>query len=87
MWRKIISNVLNIPLEIPAAEEGPGYGGAMLSMVGCGEYKTVNECAHALVETKEVIMPDKDIASRYEMQYNKFRRIYPSVKELFKTLK
>ena len=87
LWRKIISNVLNIPLEIPAAEEGPGYGGAMLSMVGCGEYKTVNECAHALVETKEVIMPDKDIASRYEMQYNKFRRIYPSVKELFKTLK
>ncbi len=87
LWRKIIANVLGIPLEIPQAEEGPGYGGAMLAMVGCGEYKDVNACAEALVRTKEVIMPDEAIASRYELQYNKFRGIYPSVKELFKTLK
>ena len=87
LWRKIIANVLGIPLEIPQAEEGPGYGGAMLAMVGCGEYKNVNACAEALVRTKEVIMPDEAIASRYELQYNKFRGIYPSVKELFKTLK
>ena len=79
--------MLGIPLEIPQAEEGPGYGGAMLAMVGCGEYKDVNACAEALVRTKEVIMPDEAIASRYELQYNKFHGIYPSVKELFKTLK
>ncbi|MBQ7596087.1 MAG: xylulokinase, partial [Clostridia bacterium] len=87
LWRKIIANVLNIPLEIPQAEEGPGYGGAMLAMTGCGEYKDVNACADALVDTKDVIMPDEAIALRYEMQYNKFSQIYPEVKSLFKVLK
>ena len=34
LWRKILANVLNISLDIPQTEEGPGYGGAMLAMVG-----------------------------------------------------
>lgn len=87
LWRKIIADVLNIPLEIPQAEEGPGYGGAMLAMVGCAEYDSVNACADALTGTKEVILPDEAAASRYETQYNKFRQIYPDVKSLFRILK
>ena len=37
----ILANVLNIELEIPKSEQGPGMGGAMLSMVACGEYESV----------------------------------------------
>jgi xylulokinase len=86
-WRKIMANVLNIPLELPQTEEGPGYGAAMLAMVGCGEYDSVAECAAALVRTTETIEPDSEIAARYEAQYQKFRNIYPSVKNLFKKIK
>ena len=87
LWRKIISNVLGIPLEIPQAEEGPGYGGAMLAMVGCSEYGSVNECAEALVKTKETVIPDDEITARYDDQYKKFSQIYPAAKQLFKNLK
>ena len=80
LWRKIMANVLNIPLEIPQTEEGPGYGGAMLAMVGCGTFKTVAECAAAFVRTTEVVEPDDVLAARYEKQYCKFRKIYPAVK-------
>ena len=83
LWRKIMANVLNIPLEIPQAEEGPGYGGAMLAMVGTGEYESVQACADALVKTAKVIEPDPEIAARYEAQYQKFKKIYPALKSTF----
>ena len=83
LWRKIMANVLNIPLEIPQAEEGPGYGGAMLAMVGTGAYESVQACADALVKTAKVIEPDPEIAARYEAQYRKFSKIYPALKNVF----
>ena len=86
LWRKIIANVLNITLELPQTEEGPGYGGAMLAMVGCGAYATVGRCASALAKAVDTVEPDPDIAARYETQYRKFRQIYPTLKELFPKL-
>ena len=86
LWRKIMANVLNIPLDIPQTEEGPGYGGAMLAMVGCGAYASVIDCADALVRVTETVEPDPAIAARYEAQYRKFRQIYPALKMVFPKL-
>lgn len=87
LWQKILCNVLNIPIDLPLSEEGPGYGAAMLAMVGSGAYKTVHACADALITTKATLLPDPLIAARYEKQYNKFKKIYPTVKNIFKELK
>ena len=87
LWRKILSNILNIELQIPNAEEGPGFGSAMLSMVGTGKFKTVSECANALLSVKESVLPEKELVNLYEERYNKFKKIYPSVKELYKSIK
>ena len=86
LWQKIIANILNIELEIPAVEEGPGLGAAMLAMVTCGEYDSVSKCAEKLVIKKETIKPDAEIVVRYEKIYQKYRKIYPSIKELYKEL-
>ena len=87
LWRKIFANVLNIELDIPQTEEGPGYGGAMLAMVGCGEYESVAAACAQLIRVKETVAPDPAIAARYETRYQQFRRIYPAMKSLFKELK
>ena len=87
LWRRILANVLNIRLEIPEAEEGPGYGGAMLAMVGCGAYESVAACADALVRVGESVSPDPVLAAQYEAQYKKYRQIYPAVKWLYKELR
>ena len=87
LWRRIMANVLNIPLDIPQTEEGPGYGGAMLAMVGCGVYASVADCAAQLVRVSETVEPDPVIAARYEERYRQFKEIYPGMKALFKTLK
>ncbi len=83
LWKKIFANVLNIKLDIIESEEGPGYGGAMLAAVACGEYASVEEAAAKLVKVVETIEPDPEIAARYETQYQKFVKIYPTVKDLY----
>ena len=86
LWQKIIANILNIELEIPAVEEGPGLGAAMLAMVACKEYASVSECAEKLVLKKEKIQPDSETVKRYEEAYSKYKKIYPAVKKLYKEL-
>ncbi len=86
LWKTIFANVLGIPLEILKTEQGPGYGGAMLAMVGCGRFNTVREAADALVETASVVQPDPELTARYEQRYRQFQEIYPACKQLFCTL-
>ena len=87
LWRRIIANVLGIRLDIPQTEEGPGYGGAMLAMVGCGAYADVQSAVDDLVHTSQTVEPDVAITARYEEQYRKFRQIYPAVKSLFPVIR
>ncbi len=87
LWRKMMANILDISLDIPKTEEGPGYGGAMLAMVCCGEYESVDVCAEALLSVTETIEPDPEIAARYDKQYKKFREIYPALKGIFHELR
>ena len=83
LWRKIMANVLNLKVDMIESEEGPALGGAMLAAVACGEYKNVEEAAEKIVEVVDTVEPIPENAARYEKQYQKFRRIYPTVKELF----
>ena len=83
LWKTIMSNILNIQLEVPASEQGPGMGGAMLAMVACGLYPTVADACAKLVSTAETVSPDPALAARYEARYQQFRRLYPALKEVF----
>ena len=83
LWRKIFANVLNLELDVPETEQGPGYGGAVLAAVACGEFKTVEEAVGKLVKVTDPVVPDPAIAARYEEKYRTFRKLYPALKELF----
>ncbi len=87
LWRKILANVLNLKLTVPASEQGPGMGGAMLAMVGCGEYESVSQVCQKLVTVADTIRPDPAIAARYEERYQQFKKIYPTLKGLFPQLR
>ncbi|MBQ9823128.1 MAG: hypothetical protein IJM63_01405 [Solobacterium sp.] len=86
LWRRIIANVLNIRIDIPFAEEGPGYGGALLAMAAAGAFPSIQECASRFSSIRESIIPDPETAARYEKKYWTFRKIYPALKEIFKEL-
>ena len=86
LWRTIFANVLGIPLEQVKTEQGPGYGGAMLAMVGCGRFDSVQAASDALVEVASVTEPDPELTARYEKRYRQFQKIYPACRELFAEL-
>jgi xylulokinase len=87
LWQTIFTNVLGLPLLLPSAEEGPGFGAALLALVGCGRYPDVATCTKALTGIRGTVTPDAELTARYEECYRKFRAIYPSVKALFQQIK
>ncbi|MGN0294557.1 MAG: xylulokinase [Lachnospiraceae bacterium] len=86
LWKKIIANVMNLKVDVIESEEGPGYGGAMLAAVGCGEFANVEEAAEKLVKVVDTVEPDPELTAKYEERYQKFRQIYPAMKDLFRKL-
>lgn len=86
LWRKIVANIMNMPVEIPQTEQGPSFGAAILAMVGCGEYGTEDDALKRIVRVRETVYPDAEIAGLYEKRYNIFKKFYPSLKEVFKNM-
>ena len=83
LWKRIIANVMNMKVDVIESEEGPALGGAMLAAVGCGEYPDVETAAKELIKVVETLEPEEELVKKYEARYQKFRKIYPAVKELF----
>ena len=86
LWKKIIANVMNLKVDVIESEEGPGYGGAILAAVGCGEFASVEEAAEKLVKVVDTVEPEVDLVAKYEERYQKFKQIYPTLKGLFQKL-
>ena len=83
LWRKIMANVLGIPVEQIESEEGPGLGGAILAAVGCGAFASVEEAAQKLVKAAGIEEPEAELAKKYEARYQQFKQIYPACRQLF----
>lgn len=83
LWLRILANVLNLDLELPAVEEGPSMGGAMLAAVACGEYPDVRAAADAIVRVRQTIHPEPALVAAYEKCYRMFRKLYPALKGSF----
>jgi len=83
LWKKIIANVMNLKVDVLENEEGPAMGGAILAAVGCGEYPDVETAAKRLVKVASTVEPEKELVAKYEEKYQKFKKIYPAVKDLF----
>ena len=74
---------MNVKVDVLAHEEGPAMGGAMLAAVGCGAYPDVETIGRKLVKVVDTIEPEPELAAKYEERYQKFKRLYPAMKDLF----
>ena len=83
LWKRMIANIMNMKVDVIESEEGPALGGAMLAAVGCGEYPDVETIASKLVKVIDTVEPEPELVEKYEERYQKFRKIYPTVKALF----
>lgn len=83
LWRQIIAAVMNVKLEIIESEEGPGYGAAILAAVGCGTFESVERACEKLVKVIDTVEPDPVLVQKYEEKYQKFKQLYPIMKNWF----
>ena len=81
--KKMMADILNIDVDVPANDQGPSMGGAILAAVAAGEYASVEEAASKIVKMEGTIHPDPEIAARYEEKYQRYRKLYPLLKEWY----
>ncbi|WP_332522820.1 FGGY-family carbohydrate kinase [Terrisporobacter sp.] len=86
LWKKIIANVLNLKVDTIESEEGPALGGAILAAVACKEFDSIEDAASKLVKVTDTICPEEELVKKYEDRYNKFKQIYPTIKDLYDEL-
>ena len=59
----------------------------MLAAVADGTFASVEDAAGRIVKIIETIEPEPELAAKYDRQYQKFAKIYPTVKGIFTELK
>ncbi|MHC1685835.1 MAG: xylulokinase [Clostridiaceae bacterium] len=87
LWIEIISNVLNIILDKLSSSAGPGYGISLLALYGCGEYDSLQSVIDKNVSIEKTICPNSNLTKLYEEKYCVYKKIYPSLKNIFADLK
>lgn len=84
--RQLMADVLNMRLDLPETEQGPGYGGAMLAAVACGDWPSVQACAADLVRIRSSVKPRPDHVAAEERRYRIWRELYPALKPIYHQL-
>ena len=82
LWIRIVASVLGLPLELMASEEGSAFGAALLAGVRAGTFADASEAVARCVRVTGRVDPDPAWASAYEETYDRFRLLYPTLKEL-----
>ena len=86
LWKTILANVVQVRLELLEEEQGPGLGGAILSACGRGAYQTLDEAAAKCVRKNGDVRPEPELMALYEARYQKFRKLYPALRQVFGSL-
>lgn len=86
LWRKIVANIMNVKVDTVEVEEGPAYGGAILAAVAAGVFENVEAATAKIVRIKDTTEPEPELVEKYQKCYEKFVKMYPALKEVYKEI-
>ena len=79
-WLQIVSNVLNIPINVPAEGDfGAAFGAARLGLIAAESEDPLAICRTPAV--RESIAPQAAAAESYHAAFAHYRALYPALKE------
>lgn len=84
LWSGIVANVLGLPIKRLSVDEGPAFGAAILALVGVKEFSTTGEAAKASLSIRDEIGPDPEAIKVYRNSYQRFKGLYPALKDRFR---
>jgi len=79
-WRQMFADVFGRRVTTLETEEGSAYGAALLSLVGTGQYSSVNEVCQAAVRETSSLEPHAADAAVYARGHKTFQALYPAFK-------
>lgn len=83
LWKQILADGFGQKVCTINAEQGPGYGVALLAAVGDGAYKNIEEACKATIRVVEKISPRKASQKFYDSGFPIYRKLYGALKERF----
>jgi xylulokinase len=86
VWLQIKADILGTPLATVKVTEAGTLGAAILAGIGTGVYRSAREAVEALVKVDRVFEPDAARHERYREQFEKYRKLYPALKEILWSL-
>jgi xylulokinase len=87
VWAQLISDILNVEVVKIQTEEGPALGAAILAMVGCQTYHSVDEACEKIVSLGDTFDPNPTRIDFYQKKYQEFIKLYPVLKGLYQEIK
>jgi xylulokinase len=82
-WLQMMADVFDLPVTRIENPEGAASGAALLAGVGTGAYKDFAEAAARAIRTGVTVRPAVARTRAYAAFYERYRALYPAVKDLF----
>jgi xylulokinase len=86
LWRQMQADVFSQDVVTINAEQGPGYGVALLAAVGAGAFKNVEEACAATIRVVSRTPCDKKAAKAYDRCFPIYQQLYRSLKADFRAI-
>ena len=83
LWMQIRADVFDRPVYLPVNKEAGTLASAMLCYVGTGAYPSVRAAQQAMIRYEPPFVPWPEQASAYRLHYERYKKCYHLVKELF----
>ena len=84
VWLRMIANVLNIPIDIPAEGDfGGAFGAARLGLCAADDADPIAVCRPPKVQ--ESIQPEREAVESSRTAFLRYRALYPAIKEALKS--
>lgn len=86
LWRQIQADVFGQDVVTINAEQGPGYGVALLAAVGAGAFKDIEEACAATIRVVQETKYEKKAAKAYNRGFEVYQGLYPALRKSFRAI-
>ena len=76
------ADVLNVPVTALETGEAGAAGSAMLVGVAVGAFKNLEEASAVMVKERETFFPRVEFHKKYEVIYQRYKKLYEAVRPL-----
>ena len=82
-WVQIYADALQMPIEVPDANELGAMGAAICAAVGVGEFATYEDAVKSFVRVKYVCQPNPEKKGIYQQKYELYKKLVHNMDELW----